>query len=202
VGPRRGRIGRVALAAWIVGLTAVIGLAGWGSWLAPTQDRRPSPTGPSSSAPDPRSSAPHAVAAATPNARAAPPLVAPTRWIFLTWPAEQRTVATSRSLPITGYSVPPVATVEVRLLSAGSRIVARDTFVPVTRSPLGNDERYWFSTRIGLPSPRPNGTMWVVVIGYDGDGQPLDAVRRDVEVGPLVVGDAEQSLTGAHEFER
>lgn len=195
VGPRRGRIGRAALAAWVVGLTAVIGLAGWGSWLAPTPHQAPPTPGATLSAAHPSPSVPARVPAA-------PPWVAPTRWIFLTWPAEQRTVATSRSLPVTGYSVPPVTAVEVRLLTAGSRIVARDTFVPTTRSPLGNDERDWFSTRIGLPSPRPNGTMWVVVIGYDGKGRPLDAIRRDVEVAPLVVGGAEHSLTGAHEFER
>lgn len=161
-----GRSGRAAGALWAVVVVAVVGAGvlgrGGGEERAGERgvDRR--------------------VAASAAGSPARPAATAPAALVALTAPAAPRTIALSPDLAVVGRAATPVVVVEVSLRARANRVLRSVSLLPAGGSGA-------FATSFPLPNPRPNGTMWVVAVGYGADGLPLDAVRREVEVGRLVL---------------
>ena len=98
-------------------------------------------------------------------------------------------VVTTQAVGIEGSIRVRAARVEVSLEARGNRVL--DSVGFDTTDPSGGirpDGLLGFTASFGLPFPRSNGTMWVVVTAFDASGLPLGGVRRPFVVGPLVPG--------------
>jgi hypothetical protein len=173
-----GSRGRAVLAAWLLGLAAVVGVAGLGR-LAEPAEAGPRPAVIAFEPP---------TVAVTPAPTAAP---APTPdLIVLASPAEAGVTVTSKELVVQGYLNQQFAAgpVRVTLEARGNRVIDDATITPALA--LGElpilDRHVQFEVRFGLPNPRPNGRMIVQVVAYDRDGRILDVLRRPIRVGALL----------------
>ena len=165
--PRRRA--RIALTGWVVVITSVVvvGLAGprgsaAGDPEAAQRDRTP--------------------AASTPTdepARSPRPIS-----VAILEPSVSRTTITTQRLAVSGYLAAPVRYVDVRLESRGQHTLERFDFRPDAAPSAGRPVA--FATEFDLPALRPNGTMWVFVVGYNDRGIPVDATRRRIDIGELV----------------
>jgi hypothetical protein len=175
-----GSRGRAVLAVWLLGLAAVVGVAGLGRLAEPAES-------------GPRS----AVIAFEPPAVTATPAPAPTAapaptpdLIVLASPAEAGVTVTSKDLIVQGYLNQQFAAgpVRVTLEARRNRVIDDATITPALA--LGElpipDRHVQFEVRFGLPNPRPNGRMIVQVVAYDRDGRILDVLRRPIRVGALL----------------
>ncbi len=149
------------LAAWVVGLGAVVGLAVLG---AGTIDER--------TASDANRAAP-SVAASEP---------ATARSLQLHQPARRDEVVTTSDVVVRGQAGTGVARVRVTLESRGSKILASRW---IDRSASDRGETFPFVARFEATSARPAGVMWVTATALGADGIPIDALRRRFQLGEI-----------------
>lgn len=177
-GHASGTRGRVVMAAWLLGLVVVVGVATLGR-LAESTDAGPRTTVIAFEPPTRQATpAPSASAVPTPEL------------IVLASPAEAGVTVTSRELLVQGYLQVVGGTVRVTLEARGNRVIDDATITPALA--FGErpsvDRHVQFEVRFGLPNPRPNGRMIVQVAAYDRNGRMLDVIRRPFRVGPLLEG--------------
>jgi len=168
--PQRLRQGRslasVVTGAWIVGLIGLVGIGGLGHLLG------------GSTAP--------VVPSATPPAAQRVGAAAPDPIIRLTSPAVGPIVISRPQLTVAGGIATHLDHVVIAFEGAQNQLVA-DATVDVS-DPNGGVRPLvapTFNATFTLPSPRPSGTMWVVVTAYDNIGVAVDVVRRAVVIGVL-----------------
>jgi hypothetical protein len=143
-----------------VGLGAVVGLAAQGG-------SAPSPSGP-----------PGAAAVSSPSR---PPVGL--RHIALDQPARRGEVVTTRELIVRGRVARTAGNVRIILESSGGKPIAAAAI-----DPTGHGHGDWipFESRFRLATPRPGGDMTLFVVAVDGDGIPIDAIRRRFTIGAIV----------------
>jgi hypothetical protein len=175
--------GRAVMAAWLLGLVAVVGLAAVGRLAGPGD-------------PDSRTAAiafepPARGVTVVPAPVATAPAVATPDLIVLASPSEAGLTITSRELLVRGHLRVVAETVRITLEARGNRVIDGATITPaaVVAGRPSLDQHAQFEVRFGLPNPRPNGRMIVQVAAYDGDGRIIDVVRRPFRVGPLLDGE-------------
>ena len=174
-----GRLrGQTAIAAWVLGLMAIAGVAIAGR-VADARETTP------------RSAV---IVFASPTDAASPdPTVAPVpapELIVLASPAEAGMTITTRELVVQGFVQVGADTIRVTLEARGNRVIDDATIRPalaLAESP-STVRHPQFQVHFGLPNPRPNGRMIVQVAAYDRDGRILDVIRRPIRVGPLLEG--------------
>lgn len=172
--------GRAVMAAWLLGLVAVVGLAAVGRLAGPGD-------------PDSRTAAiafepPARGVTIAPAPVATAPTVATPELIVLASPSEAGVTITSRELLVRGHLRVAAETVRITLEARGNRVIDDATVTPalVVAGRPRVDRHAAFEVRFGLPNPRPNGRMIVQVAAYDRDGRIIDVVRRPFRVGPLL----------------
>jgi hypothetical protein len=114
--------------------------------------------------------------------------------IALKAPAPTRVEVTTDRLEVAGSLLVRADRVLIALEARGNRVLDQVS-VNVADADGGIRPEYgpMFGTTFELPSPRPRGTMWVVVTAYDEGGMPLGTTRRPFEVGPLLAVAAERA---------
>src|SRR5512146_1750692 len=184
-GPR----GNLTVAVWLGAIAVVVGTAVlWPRGVADTGERP---------------SHPDAAVASDLPAPSAGRLVrwyGPAPWLLLLPTATPRPVqvidlaspgpgiveVTSNRLTVAGHVLVRAARIEVVLAANGNRLFGeasldvadRDGGIRPAQSPA-------FAIQFDLATPRPIGTMLVVVTAYDASGAPIGGVRRAISIGPL-----------------
>lgn len=184
-GPRGG----LTAAAWLGAIAVVVGAAVlWPRAIAVTRDApAPSHGAVADGRPSPspgrqmRSFGPAPwlllLPAATPR---------PVQVIDLASPGLGSVEVTSDRLTVAGHVLVRAARIEVVLAANGNRLFGeasadvadRDGGIRPARPPA-------FTVQFDLATPRPMGTMLVVVTAYDASGVPIGGVRRAISIGPL-----------------
>lgn len=99
-------------------------------------------------------------------------------------PAAPGDVITTARLVIRGTFAAPVRYVDVRLESRSQHTLEKFSYRPEVAPSAGRP--VLFGTEFDLPALRPNGTMWVTIVGFNERGIPVDATRRRIEIGLLI----------------
>jgi hypothetical protein len=141
-----------------LGLGAVVGLAAQGGSV------------PSSSA------TPSAAIVSLPSS----PLVG-RRQLALDQPARRGDVVTTLELIVRGRVARTAGEVRIMLESSGGKPVAAAAV-----DPTGHGDWIPFESRFRLATPRPGGDMTLFIVAVDGDGIPIDAIRRRFTIGAIV----------------
>ena len=102
-------------------------------------------------------------------------------------PAATDDAITTPRLTVRGYIAAPVRYVDVRLESRSQHTLEKYSYRPDVAPIAGRPVS--FGTEFDLPALRPNGTMWVTVVGFNERGIPVDATRRRIDIGELLEGD-------------
>jgi hypothetical protein len=148
------------LAAWVVGLGAVVGLAVMG---ADTVEERT------------------ITDANRPTASIAVAERAGPRSLRLDQPARRDEVVTTREVVVRGQAGTGVARIRVTLESRGSKILAT-RWIDRTAA---DGETFPFEARFEATTARPAGVMWVTAAALGADGVPIDALRRRFQLGEI-----------------
>ena len=146
--------------AWVVGLGVLVGFATLGGQAAPSIESR-------------------AAAVAAPSASAAPTQ----RQIALDQPARRGEVITTRELIVRGRVARGVGGVRIMLESSNGKPLA---IAAVDPTGFGHGGWIPFESRFRLTTPRPGGEMLLFLVAVDGDGIPIDAIRRRFTIGAIV----------------
>jgi hypothetical protein len=152
------------LAAWVVGLGAVVGLAVMGAGTA--EERTTGDTN-------------HATASIAVAERAER---ASARQLRLDQPARRDEVVTTREIVVRGQAGSGVARIRVTLESRGSKILATRW---IDRTASNGGETFPFEARFEATTARPAGVMWVTAAALGADGIPIDALRRRFQLGEI-----------------
>ena len=171
------------MAAWLLGLAGVVGLAIAGRL---TESGNPDARTPVIAFDASAFEAP----VAAPSTVPAPTAVPTPELIVLASPAEAGVTVTTRELVVQGYLQAAGGTVRITLEARGNRVIDDATITPMlafAERPTVNRHAQ-FEVRFGLPNQRPNGRMIVQVAAYDRDGRIIDVIRRPFRVGPLIEG--------------
>ncbi len=151
------------LAAWVIGLGAVVGLAVMGAGTASEVT--------TSDANRPMAS----IAVAEPETA---------RSLRLDQPARRDEVVTTPDIIVRGQAGAGVARVRVSLESRGSKILATQW---IDRTTSTHGDVLTFEARFEATTSRPAGVMWVTATALGADGIPIDALRRRFQLGELRV---------------
>jgi hypothetical protein len=124
--------------------------------------------------------------AASPGPRPVPAGVSSLDVIDLRTPRAGPIVVSTHDLPVDGVVFWKAARVEISLEGLGTRVLASavvnllnaDGEMRLAVSPT-------FEASFDLPSPRPTGTVWVVVRAFDTQGAFLGSTMRTVTIGKL-----------------
>lgn len=157
-GPSRGPL---VLAAWVVGLGAVVGLAVMGAGTA------------SEGTTSDTNRATASIAVAEPDAA---------RSLRLDQPARRDEVVTTPEIIVRGQAGAGVARIRVTLESRGGKILATQ-WIDRTTSTRGDVLR--FEARFEATMSRPAGVMWVTATALGADGIPIDAMRRRFQLSEI-----------------
>ncbi len=151
----------MVLAAWVVGLGAVVGLAvmGAGNVEERTASDHDRPTA--------------SIAASAP-ARA--------RSLRLDQPARRDEVVTTPEVIVRGQAGTGVARIRVTLESRGGKLLASRW---IDRTAPDPGEMFPFEARFEATTSRPAGVMWVTATALGPDGIPIDALRRRFQLGEI-----------------
>jgi hypothetical protein len=149
------------LAAWVVGLGAVVGLAVMGAGTASEETTR--------------------------DANRATPSIAVSerdtvRSLRLDEPARRDEVVTTPEIVVRGQAAAGVARVRVTLESRGGKILASQWFDRTTST---RGDGLPFEARFEATMSRPAGVMWVTATALGADGIPIDAMRRRFQLGEI-----------------
>jgi hypothetical protein len=107
--------------------------------------------------------------------------------IVLDSPAWGPVIVTSRRLYVQGIVNVRAVSLEVTLEGRGAGTVATEQVaLPTVGDGVRPDVPPAFDAWFDLPTPRPNGTMWVTVTAYAADGFLLAGVRQPFLVGPVL----------------
>jgi hypothetical protein len=105
------------------------------------------------------------------------------RILVLQQPPRDGAVVTTRDLVVRGLVAAGTGPVRVGLASANGKALAFETVEPPA---TGGSTARAFDVGLPLGNPRPGGTMVIQVIAYGADGVPVDVVRREFVVGPVL----------------
>jgi hypothetical protein len=105
------------------------------------------------------------------------------RQLALDQPARRGDVVSTRELIVRGRVARTVGEVRIMLESRGGKPVAMAAI-----DPTGGGHGGWipFESRFRLEMPRPAGDMTLFIIAVDGNGIPIDAVRRRFSIGAFI----------------
>jgi hypothetical protein len=149
------------LAAWVVGLGAVVGLAVMGAGTA--EERT---TGDAN----------------RPTASIVVAERAGARSIQLDQPARRDEVVTTREVVVRGQAGTDVDRIRVTLESRGGKLLASQW---IDRTTSTDGELFAFEARFEATTARPAGVMWVTATALGADGVPIDALRRRFQLGEI-----------------
>ncbi len=111
----------------------------------------------------------------------------PVRVLDLASPGPGTVAVTSNRLTVAGHVLVRASRVEIVLASSGNRLFGQasadvsdpDGGIRPAREPA-------FTVQFDLSgTPRPMGTMQVVVTAYDASGNPIGGMRRAISIAPL-----------------
>jgi hypothetical protein len=105
------------------------------------------------------------------------------RQVRLDQPARRGDVVTTRELIVRGRVARSAGEVRIMLESSGGKPIAAAALDPTG---FGHGDWIPFESRFQLAVPRPGGDMTLFIIAVDGDGIPIDAVRRRFTVGAII----------------
>jgi hypothetical protein len=182
-GGRRGgrRAGPWLIGTWVAGLAGVVAVAILGGGAV---------------SPGPR------VADVAPSSASPSGVVdLPVARIVLEQPSMAGQTITTRDLLVRGHLTEGDGPVRISLWSDSDTQmeVLRLDVLRAPDSGLRAEDAAPFEARFPLPNPRPNGTMFVEVVAFDGGGIPLEVVRVPILVGSIAVGPPTgRSGTGTH----
>ncbi len=142
-----------------MGLVAIVGFAAIGGQAAPAERQAV------------------ATAIPSPSARVAQ------RQVALDLPARRGEVVTTRELIVRGRVAIAAGEVRIMLESSNGKPIATAAVDPTG---FGHDGWVPFESRFRLTTPRPGGEMVLFIVAVDGDGVPIDAIRRRFTVGAIV----------------
>ena len=114
-----------------------------------------------------------------------PPSSAPVgrRQLALDQPARRGDIVTTRELIVRGRVAQTAGEVRIMLESRGGKPVATADIDPIG---YGHGEWIPFESRFRLEMPRPAGDMTLFIVAVDGDGIPIDALRRRFTIGAII----------------
>jgi len=99
-------------------------------------------------------------------------------------PAAPGDTITTPRLLVRGYFAAPVRYVDVRLESRSQHTLEKFSYRPDAPPIAGRPVP--FGTEFDLPALRPNGTMWITIVGFNERGIPVDATRRRIDIGRVI----------------
>ena len=184
----RGAPGRWAAAAWLSAIALVIGVAAQPRAGGTTLDEAARPPAPKVAVGVSVTVAPSAPVAADEAAfgegSARPVLI-----VDLVSPGPGTVRVTSNELTVAGSVLVRAARVEIVLAANGNRLFG-EASADVSDRDGGIRPAYppGFEVRFDLATPRPMGTMLVVVTAYDAAGSPIGGIRRAISIETLSGG--------------
>jgi hypothetical protein len=101
-------------------------------------------------------------------------------------PLSDDAIVTTRDVVVSGYLTSGMGPVRVGLASRNGKALAFRTVEPTVIGRVKGDSNPTFLVTLPLAGPRDGGTMTIQVVAYDEHGLPLDVVRRQVIVGPVI----------------
>lgn len=182
----RGRRGRFAVVTWLATIAIVVGLA------VGRQDQRPEAalaSHPPAADGDERSGSPGPTA--RPAGIAPAPVTArrPVQVIDLASPGPGTVRITTDRLTVAGSLLVKADRVDIVLSANGNRLFGEAT-ADVSDPDGGIRSAYppTFEVEFDLATPRPMGTLIVVVTAYDAAGVPIGGLNRAISIEPLAGG--------------
>lgn len=105
------------------------------------------------------------------------------RQLALDQPARRGDVVTTRALIVRGRVSRTAGEVRIILESSGGKPIAAAAIDPTG---YGHGDWIPFESRFRLAIPRPGGDMTLFIIAVDGEGIPIDAIRRRFTIGAII----------------
>jgi hypothetical protein len=106
--------------------------------------------------------------------------------IVLRDPPANDAIITTRDVVVSGYLTSGMGPVRVGLASRNGKALAFRTVEPTVIGRVEGDSNPTFLVTLPLAGPRDGGTMTLQVVAYDRLGLPLDVVRRQIVIGPVI----------------